>query len=321
MEIPARKATAPLTTVCARVVTFLRRTGANAEAAELLGHLREILTHVDNLGPRRKAFLHQMFSQEAFHAGEYGVMVAELEQSIRGFESAGDYRWSARDHANVGYAYLLLGVYDVAELELCAAKDVARRIGVDFMARVVDHNLAIVRLRQGRIDEARELEARAVAAFEEKRSLRLLGFSKIYQARIELRAERPDEALEFARQAVEVLSAAVPSLEPYALAAVSRSQLARGETDDAVATAARAMQLMSSRGRADEGEPFVHLAQVLALKESGQRQAAAAAVRAARERLLERGAVMDATLRDSFLSNVPENSGLLSLAAELLGQT
>ncbi len=84
LAIPARKATAPLTTVCARVVTSLRRTGSNAEATQLLGHLREILTHVDNLDPRRKAFLHQMFSQEAFHAGEYGVMVAELEQSIRG---------------------------------------------------------------------------------------------------------------------------------------------------------------------------------------------------------------------------------------------
>ncbi len=189
------------------------------------------------------------------------------------------------------------------------------------MTRVVDHNLAIVRLRQGRIDEARDLEARAVAAFEERRSLRLLGFSKIYQARIELRAERPEAAMEFAREAVEILSAAVPSLEPYALAAVSRAHLARGETDHAVSTAARAMELMSSRGRADEGEPFVHLAYVVALKESRQRPAAASAARAARERLQERGSIMDATLRHSFLNNVPENSALLSLAAELLGQT
>ena len=321
LAIPSKEASPPLTTVCARVVTCLRRTGANVEAAELLQHLQDMLSDVEGLGPRREAFLHQMLAQEAFHAGHFGTLIAELEKSVRGFESAGDFRWAARDHANVGYGYMLLGVYDVAELELCVARNAAEQMGVDFMARVVDHNLAMVRLRQGRISEARELEALAAAAFEGSRSLRLLGFSRIYQARIELEAKQPTTGLPFAQAAVEILTDAVPTLEPYALAVASQCHLELGDAAVALTLTTRATQIMADRGRADEGEPYVHMAHLFALLAGGQREAAATAVSAARGRLLERAGRLDDTLRRSFLQSVPENACVMRLAAELLGQS
>lgn len=74
-----------------------------------------------------------------------------------------------------------------------------------------------------------------------------------------------------------------------------------------------------NRHGTDEGEALVRLALATALHETGDAAAAAVAIAAARDHLLERAAKVTASdMRASFLENVPENAGTMALAAAWL---
>jgi hypothetical protein len=89
-----------------------------------------------------------------------------------------------------------------------------------------------------------------------------------------------------------------------------------GRHADAVVHAARALASGSPLRTTAVFEPILRLVHAEALHAAGDRAGALAAIVAARARILDiAGSIPEVELRDSFLSNVPENARTLELAA------
>src|SRR5262249_36840239 len=150
-------------------------------------------------------------------------------------------------------------------------------------------NLALARLRAGRWSESRASAERAIAIFAAQVDLRAEGYARQYLARALLGVGETADAEEQARRAVALHEHMRPAL-PSSLASLGRVQLARGapgSIDEAVATSARAIEIMRARGP-EEGEAFVLLTHAEALWAAGQKDAARSELAAAAARLSAR---------------------------------
>jgi hypothetical protein len=188
---------------------------------------------------------------------------------------------------------------------------------VGALARI---HLAVVLARLGRFDEAIAVGRVALAKIEGT-DRRAEGAARAYLAMIFVWAERYPDAEREAQRAAQLLTAA-PPLRAQAIALVAASWLARGHVSDAVATAREAMDLLGRVGRLEEGESLVRFVWAQALYASGERDSARAAILVAREQLLARASkISDERLRNSFLTNVPENAQTLEMAVQNLAPT
>jgi eukaryotic-like serine/threonine-protein kinase len=92
--------------------------------------------------------------------------------------------------------------------------------------------------------------------------------------------------------------------------------LAQARPAEALAAAQEAVRLLEVLGGIDEGESLVRLSYAEALAANAQPEAAARALKEARDRLLARAApIADPAVRRSFLESVPDNARTLELAA------
>jgi ATP/maltotriose-dependent transcriptional regulator MalT len=136
----------------------------------------------------------------------------------------------------------------------------------------------------------------------------------MYLAWILRRAGDLDAAEAEARHAVELLEAVKP-MQIVARGTLADVLLARGRPAEALAEARRAMALLASLDKVEEGEALLRLAHAEALEATGDHAAARAAIADARDRLLEAAErIDDAARRTTFLANVPENARTLALA-------
>ena len=101
------------------------------------------------------------------------------------------------------------------------------------------------------------------------------------------------------------------------LASAPMGQRSANESDvrEALIAAHDAKRLLDQTGGVEEGEALVRVVYAEALAHAGDQDAARAAIKEARDRLHVRASWLhDATLRDSFLTRVPENARTLELA-------
>jgi tetratricopeptide (TPR) repeat protein len=191
-------------------------------------------------------------------------------------------------------------------------------MGLSAAAAGARHNLGYVLASSEpdpeRLVEARALEERAIEAFEAYGSPRMAGASRMYLAAIAYAAGDLDRAEADARAAVDLLST-VPPLHPQALATLARVLLARGHAEEALALAGSAIAALGSQSRPESGEARIRLMFAEALAAVGRAAEAASAIAEARAALLARAQkIADPTLRDRFLSAVPDNARTLALA-------
>ena len=107
------------------------------------------------------------------------------------------------------------------------------------------------------------------------------------------------------------------SIGKSALAVLGRILLTSGTPGRAEPSAREAMDALDALGGVEEGESYVRLAFAESLEASGDREAARAAIAAARVRILERAAMIhDPAWKESFLQLVSENARILELARE-----
>src|SRR5262249_8194700 len=149
----------------------------------------------------------------------------------------------------LGYAKYQLGLFADAERELRAAEDIASRIGLPSVVAGARHNLGIAIARQGRLDEAREVEEQAVEWYRSHGYRRMEGGSRSYLAAILALGNHLGEAESEAKAAMALLHSAAPLLLPLALATLAHIELLQGRADAALATATDAISRLNDAAR------------------------------------------------------------------------
>jgi tetratricopeptide (TPR) repeat protein len=282
----------------------------------LVEQLFEQLADIDAAGddPAVRAWIYYARAWRALHAGDQVAALALDQQVERCFTEVGDLRQACRQQASVGYGQLMLGANADAERSLRDAIAIASRIGLHQVTTQAQHNLGICLARIGRVDEAREVERAALAAFDAQDNRRQQAFARHYLAEIELAAGNAEAALDYARDALAI-DFDQPGFHCVYRARMATAHLLAGDKKAALADATEAMRLMEVNGRPEEGEMGVHLAYARALHENGKTEAAHATIVETEERIRAAAAAIgDEALRRSFLEAVPEHALALALA-------
>jgi ATP/maltotriose-dependent transcriptional regulator MalT len=246
--------------------------------------------------------------------GDISRYRALVEETIVAFERAGDLRNVCLQRVNAGFAASELGDYAEAVTLLRAALAEAERLGIPYVASQCRTNLGLALARTGAVGEARALEEFAIEYFMAHQSQRMEGGARIYLSAILRLAGDLEGAEAEARRAINVCEI-VPQHQAYARARLADALRARGSLAEALECARGAVELVNSMGIVEEGEAFIRLIYAELLFERGERPKAAAAIGAARERLLARAAkISDPAARASYLSRVPDHARTLELA-------
>jgi tetratricopeptide (TPR) repeat protein len=241
-------------------------------------------------------------------AGDPGARVRLADAAAESFEAAGDLRNACLQRVSVGYAYNEIGAYAEAERALIGAIVLAERMGLDNAVGTARAQLGRTLGRRGRLDEAREVLAKAIAALRAQKNVRLAAVATRYLAWVLLAQGDVEGAEREARVAVDALAGANAMLGD-ALAMLSVVQRARGARSEAKATADAASAALAAAGKTAIGEAAIRLAQVEALSASGDVAGAQAALATAKARLTERAkTIHDAELRRAFLEDVAEHA-------------
>jgi hypothetical protein len=108
-----------------------------------------------------------------------------------------------------------------------------------------------------------------------------------------------------------------PAARAATLAELARALLAQGRNEEALQSAQEAMSLLDALGSSLFFESLVRLMNAETKMATGDEAGAHAAIHAARDRLLARAErITDASMRESFLTRVPDNARTLELARE-----
>ncbi|MBI2896041.1 MAG: protein kinase [Deltaproteobacteria bacterium] len=297
-----------------RSAVMLILAGRYGAVDALLEHVGTIAPDFSQLERSAAAWAYSVFAIRAHQIGDPAAALFGSEAALAAFEEARDQRNACLARATLGFGCAELGQYERAEAELTRALGTAGRMGLHNVAAYAEHNLGYVLGRRGRLEEAREIEARAVAFFEKQGDGRFEGGSRTYLSSILCIQGRHEDAERQARRAAEILSLA-PSSRAVALAALARALLEQGRVGEALPVAREARGIRDSLGGIDEGEAILDLVFAESLDRAGLRAEARAAIADARQRLLAKAdGIIDPILRASFLSSVAENARIVALA-------
>jgi tetratricopeptide (TPR) repeat protein len=217
---------------------------------------------------------------------------------------------------NAGHGFLELGAYEEAARIFAEAERRAERMGLGSALSYALLNRGLALLGLGRLAEARAIEERVLALFRGQADKPREAIAHTYLALILARAGERDAAL---REALAVIDerATTPAIRAYARAIRADVLLAEGRAEEALVEAEAANAILASLDGIEEGESFIRVVYAEALRASGDLAGSRAAITEARERLLARAEkVVDAGLRESFLTRVPENARTVARARE-----
>lgn len=266
------------------------------------------------------AWFRRCRGSRALHRGDVGQYLEEYQKTAAGFEQAGDVRNRCSARGSVGYALMELGAYAESARVLRETLDAARRIGLEHVALVCAHNLAMALARSGALAEGIALQEQAAEKARAQGDRRLEGGARLYLATTLALDGQLEAAERAAREAAEI-TRSMPILLPSTLATLARVLLGQGRRDEALAAAREAVSLRDAVAGVDEGESLVRLVHAEALEAAGDHEAAREAIVKAHRRLLERAArIQQAVWRESFLGNVPDNARTIALGAAWAGR-
>ncbi|WP_437283711.1 protein kinase [Sorangium sp. So ce375] len=305
------------TCLCAGAAT-LAFAGRPAVVDALLAAVERALRDGSATGAEVVAGLHQARAFRAMSGGDPSACVTGLEAALAAFEQVGDRRNACITRANLGYSYGELGDFGGAEAALRSVLEATERMGLHEVAAAAQASLGQVLAYRGRLAEARAVEEAALASSQRLGDPRAEVVSRSYLAKIALLA---GDFCGAEREAQ--LAEALESASPYRVAAMAiraRALIGLGRADEALEAAGEALAALESLGGIEEGESMIRLVHAEAFSAVGDAASAAAAIAAARDKLLDRAAsVRDPEWRRCFLSHVPDNARTLELAAHWVG--
>jgi tetratricopeptide (TPR) repeat protein/tRNA A-37 threonylcarbamoyl transferase component Bud32 len=287
------------------------------EAGERIGERVEELARahapLDDLTAARVA---QLRATRFLRVGDPVALRRGYEDALAAFERAGAVRNAAIERLNVAYARAQVGEYERAEAELRASLVVAQRMGLTLAQVYVQANLGRVLYSLGRLDEARAVLSAALAAAGSDAGPRATGAVHVHLARLALLEGDPAAALRSAEEAAAILDVA-PPMRAVALALQAAAHLAEGRPGEALGPAREALALVEA-GQRELFDAFVRLTFAEASLAAGDPDGARAALRAARDHLLDIARrIDDPALRESFLSRDVDHRRTLELAGAL----
>ena len=208
---------------------------------------------------------------------------------------------------------LALGELARAETACRASLDCCRALRAQQATTYAHVNLGyILTYRPGMRAEATDHLRRAIEECRAVGNPRLEGWARAHLTALHDLQGDHEAGLDEARAATELLEVS-PGLQSWALATWSRALLANGRAADAVERARAAMAILERLGGLLQHETLPPLALSRALHATGDLDAARAAIRDARRRLLWRADRLgDPAWRTSFLA-LPDNALTLEL--------
>jgi serine/threonine protein kinase/tetratricopeptide (TPR) repeat protein len=301
-----------LAAVCSAAMALMT-TGQSSRALPLIEYAR---AHADGEAgdPLVRAHVSEVEGIAAFLiAGDLGGFIAATERAVAEFSAAGDGGSLLIALPNLGFGLIKVGAFARAESTLRRAMGDAARMGRNTAGAA--HNLALVLGRLGAFDEAVTLARGAVDDCHRAGHVRLEGASRHYLARILCWRGALDEA------AAEI-ERAMPLLAPFAnvrceaLATASEIARRQGRHARALELSSSAMEILEREGGVED-DLMVRATHADALTAAGRTVEADAVMRTAHAALMRQASLIgDASVRASFLENVPEHA---RIAAAFVG--
>ena len=249
------------------------------------------------------------------HRGDLVKYLQLLDTAIGGFVKVGAVRDACLQRSHVGYGYLRLGLYAMAEQTLRKVVLVGEPMRLNFIAPA-RANLALALARIGDLDQAFEVVSAALDQCTRQGNRRFEAIALIY--RVEIFELRGDDAAAYASARRAVAAAATPAIRAYALGALAGALLRRGDVAEAEKTAAEAMDVVVENQGVEAGEALIRLVHALAIEAGGDAARAAVHAREAKRRLDEQAMkITNPGWRKSFLEDVPEHARTIALSARL----
>jgi tetratricopeptide (TPR) repeat protein len=250
-------------------------------------------------------------------AGDLGNMLRGLDEIAVLINIIDSPVLRARHGSVRGHLFSQLGVNSVAEAGFEVERAYAARRGLRYRLFSSLGMLAVLAYRRDDLDRSADLLAQARAVGTPDR--RFIGVLAVLGSILALARGELDGALAEARVSEAALSIARP-LHPYGLATLANALRARGELDDALEHAQRAMSIVDELGSVSEIEVDVQVAYLEALLAVGRRDEAGTRAQRFIARFNDRRAgIPSSELRESFSTGVPANVRLLELCSELRG--
>jgi tetratricopeptide (TPR) repeat protein len=275
----------------------------------------EVVRLPDHGSPEVRALVHASRGRRALAANDRAGYAREMRAAAELFDQAGNLRAACQTLANLGFSLLETGRPAEAEAVTVEAAAGARHLGLEWVEALALHNMGLALAWRGKIEQALEVERRAIEMLEARGEERLLGGAYGYLATILSLAGDHESAETAARRAVELLEPMPPLLQ-RARAALAQALLGLDRADEAREHARAAAVYLAREGKVGEGEGLVRLMDAETLRGTGDVVGARDAVQAAATRLRERAAQLDDA--EGFLRDVPEHVRTLELAG-LLG--
>jgi tetratricopeptide (TPR) repeat protein len=220
------------------------------------------------VSPAAAARLEHARSWRAHYEGDPMLSIDHEERAVRYFERAGDRRSACEMKVGLAVAYTNVGAYDRAEGALAEALATAERMALARVADLARHNLAFTLARLGRLDEARAVAEHAIARFVAVGDRRLESGTRNDLAQTLARRGAVEEARAEAVAAV-ACAGSDEEVRAFCSGTLASIELARGRAVEALDAAREAIELVESLGGIEEGEALVRLAHAEALEATG----------------------------------------------------
>ncbi|MEM9493597.1 MAG: hypothetical protein AAGC55_30895, partial [Myxococcota bacterium] len=202
--------------------------------------------------------------------------------------------------------------YELALAACTRSYELADRLELTNVTSLIRYQLALILARRGQLREAR---ARIHELKDQGHLLR--AWSVLLQlAQIEWLARRPRVCLKLLERMSSIMGSSTPKVYKAGTHGLrAHALLALGHTDEALAAAREGMALVHTTSHLEECEALVRLAMAEALHACGERNAARAAMAAARAYVVGRAKLINIPeWRRAFIEQVAENRRIMELA-------
>jgi tetratricopeptide (TPR) repeat protein len=291
----------------APAVLALLRAGQYALADAIIARLDEVPT--ESAPPDLGARVAAARALRATFRGDPQSFLVESERAAAAYARLGEQRLALLHRNNAGFARVSLGDGEGARVTLDAVRAEARALGFARAATVALHNLGPALLLCGDVENARAVETAALDEAEALGDAQLAAMARLYLARVELAAQRPDDATAHVDAALQAL-AQNPGARVLGLALRARARITLGRLDLARHDIDVAAGTLAVLGTVEEGDAELHLA-AAELASATHATDAPARWDEARARLLARAERVDAAGRLRFLYGVPDHAATL----------
>lgn len=246
--------------------------------------------------------------------GPLGEALPNAESAMDQFEEVHDGVARCICTTVLGWTQYELGLIDQAEATCHKAVELAVSLKIPLAEGLASLYLDIVRILQGRTEEAIE----SLMSLVDGTNPLLAAYGRSELALAYRMTGDLDSAVREAILAVET-SSIFPIANAHALSELAAAKFDKGEPEEALEAASKALALCEKTGIDQFVESFLRLTHIKALNALDRKDEAKAAVTVAKEHLLKQSDSLHLSeLRSSYLNDMPQNAELLKLARELI---